>query len=54
MQDSLSKPVDSLSDISNKKPENKFMTDSLSQSIIKTSQIDKKESKINLLITLDL
>ena len=45
MQDSLSKLVDNLSDINNKKPENKFIADSLSQSINKTSQIDKKEPK---------
>ena len=48
MQDSLSNLVDNLSCIDNKKPENKFvdimksMTDSLSQSINKISEIDSK------------
>ena len=48
MQDSLSNLVDNLSEIDNKKTENKFidnmrsMTDSLSLSTNKISQIDKK------------
>ena len=48
MQDSLSNLVDNLSEIDNKKTENKFidnmrsMTDSLSSSTNKISQIDKK------------
>ena len=58
MQNSLSNLVDNLSGIDNKKPKNKFtdnmrsMTDLLSQSIDKVSeidreilQIDEKESK---------
>ena len=54
MQDSLSNLVDNLSEI-NKNPENKFvdtmrsMTDSLSISIYKISEIDRKiPQKINL------
>ena len=48
MQDSLSNLVDNLSGIDNKKPENKFtdtmrsMTDLLSQSIDKVSEISRK------------
>ena len=48
MQDSLSNLVDNLSGIDNKEPKNKFidtvrsMTDSLSLSINKISQIDRK------------
>ena len=48
MQDSLSNLVDNLSGIDNKEPKNKFvdtmrsMNDSLSQSINKISQIDRK------------
>ena len=48
MQDSLSNLTDNLSGIDNKKPENKFtdtmrsMTDLLSQSIYKVSEISRK------------
>ena len=51
MQDSLSNLVDNLSRIDNKEPKNKFvdtmrsMNDSLSQSINKESQIDRKISQ---------
>ena len=50
MQDSLSNPVNNLSEINNKKPKNTFtdsmrsMTDSLLQSIDEVSEIDNKIS----------
>ena len=53
MQDSLSNLVDNLSEIKNKKPKNKFMdsmrsmTDSLSPSIDKVSEIDREISQID-------
>ena len=53
MQDSLSNLVDNLSGIDNKEPEHKFtdtmrsMTDSLSQSIDKVSEIDREISQID-------
>ena len=53
MQDSLSNLVDNLSGIYNKEPKNKFadtmisMTDSLSQSINKISEIDREISQID-------
>ena len=53
MQDSLSNLVDNLSNINNKKPENKFidnmrsMMASLSQSIVKLSEIDRKIKQID-------
>ena len=51
MQDSLSNLTDNLSDINKKEPENKFidnmrsMMTSLSLSIDKISEIDKKKSR---------
>ena len=53
MQDSLPTLVDNLSEIDNKEPKDKFidtmrsMTDSLSQSINKISEIDNKISQID-------